>query len=181
MVQADYLALANDLEQAQALASSLEIQLSGKTNELARFKSVWERAQADLVKFERDLDTMRRERHALANEVQKAYAVGHNYEKLKATHAELTARAEALEAELAGERKAHAQTRADLESALALVMAAPRAAAGGGARDSELRRMLEAIRVQIDLALGGSSHGGSAHVRTLPNPASEHIDIEFGA
>ncbi|HYR57814.1 MAG TPA: hypothetical protein VEO95_04255, partial [Chthoniobacteraceae bacterium] len=52
VVQADYMALANDLEQAQALASSLEIQLSGKTNELARFKAIWERTQSDLVKFE---------------------------------------------------------------------------------------------------------------------------------
>jgi len=175
VVQADYLALANDLEQAQALASTLELELSGKTNELARFKLIWERTQSDLVKFEHDLDVMRKERHSLANEVQKAYAIEHKYERLKFAYEDATAKVERLEADLLQERAAHQKTRQELEAASKSPGRPP-----AGANDSLLRENLEALRDEIDRVLSlkpGKPGTSSSHppVRQAP----EHIDIEF--
>ncbi len=172
-VQADYLALANDLEQAQALTSTLEIQLSGKSNELARFKAIWERTQADLVKFANDLETMRKERHGLANEAQRGYAFEHKLNKLQAAHEELTARAERLEAELMRERAGHVETRAELERLK------DKSAPVGNTRDPELRQALETLRAQLDRVLGAPPAAASSQ-RGLKTAASERIDIEFG-
>ena len=176
VVQADYLALSNDLEQAQSLASSLELQLSGKTNELARFKLIWERTQTDLAKFAQDLETMRKERHTLANELQRAAAFEHKFEKLKAAHEELTARATRLESELVRERSAHVQSRIEVEELHAKWSGQPDGLAGGNPRDPALRRALEALRAQLDRVLSEPPVGGPA------KPAApEHIAIEFGA
>ncbi len=177
-VQADYLALANDLEQAQSLASTLELQLSGKTNELARFKMIWEKAQADLTKLAQDLDTMRKERHALANDVQRGYAFEHKLGKLQSVHDELTRNAERLKADLVAERAAHERTRAELEQAKGQRSRPPGAApAGRSGTDPELRGALEALREQLERVLGGKS--------TAPRPVAEtvneHIEIQFGA
>jgi hypothetical protein len=179
VVQADYLALANDLEQAQALASTLEIQLSGKTNELARFKLIWERTQADLAKFEHDLDTMRKERHSLANDAQRAYAYEHKFEKLRAVHEELTAKADRLESELVRERAAHVQTRAELEALRETPGVRP---GGNGAAPlaGDLRRTLELLREQLDRVLGQPAGGGNPEARTVAKTSVERIDIEFG-
>ena len=182
VVQADYLALANDLEQAQSLASVLELQLSGKTNELARFKLIWERTQADLAKFSQDLDTMRAERHSLANEVQRAYAIEHKFERLKAAHEEATASAARLEAELIRERSAHGQTRTELEELQAKANAQPAGAPGGKTCDPNLQRALEVLRDQLDRVLGtrpGAANTGTQ--RGLKTAALDRIDIEFGA
>lgn len=183
VVQADYLALANDLEQAQALASSLEIQLSGKTNELARFKLIWERTQADLLKFEQDLDKLRKERHALANDLQRAYAFEHKYEKVKASHEELLAKCARLEAELSGERTAHVKSReelADLRDEFAARLA--KLGAGVPAPDPALRQSLLALRTQLDRVLtGGAGGAGGAAAPAARPAATERIDIEFDA
>jgi chromosome segregation ATPase len=181
VVQADYLALANDLEQAQALASELELQLSGKQNELASLKGIWERTSADLAKFAHDLDTMRKERHALANEVQKGYAYEHKYERLKTSHDELTATAVRLEAELIRERAAHIECRAELEQ-LRAASGKSLGAAGGNARDPELRRALEALRTQLDRVLGAPAPAAHAEPQSrLKTAALDRIDIEFSA
>lgn len=162
VVQADYLALANDLEQAQALAASLEIQLSGKTNELARFKVIWERTQSDLAKLSNDLDALRKERHALANEAQRGAAYQHRYERLKAEHDELSAQVGRLESELARERAAHTQSRAELDT----LHRRP--------NDGELRATLIALRAKIDAALGADSAGQGLD-------GADHIEIHFDA
>lgn len=179
VVQADYLALANDLEQAQALTSTLEIQLSGKTNELARIKVIWEKTQSDLVKFAADLDTMRKERHSLANEVQRGYAFEHRLTKLQEAHDTLTARAERLEAELMRERAGHVETRAELEKLREKSTGLPHGAGAGNLRDPELRQTLETLRTQLDRVLGAPAGAGPSH-RGLKTAASERIDIEFG-
>lgn len=178
VVQADYLALANDLEQAQSLASALELQLSGKTNELARFKVIWERTQADLLKFSQDLDTMRKERHALANDAQRGYAFKHKFEKLEVAHEELTKKVERLESELARERSAHMQSRAELEQAQKLreVAAPVSRSVTRGTDDPELRGAIEALRKQLDRVLAS----GESSIRPIAKPAPERIDIEFG-
>lgn len=178
VVQADYLALANDLEQAQSLASALEMQLSGKTNELAQFKVIWERTQADLVKFAQDLDTMRKERHALANDAQRGYAYELKLQKLQVVHDELIKKADRLESELVRERASHMQSRVELEQLQAQREAARPVARGG--TDPELRAALEALRTQLDRVLGGGG-GGAGPVRPAAKAAPEHIDIEFGA
>ncbi len=177
IVQADYLALANDLEQAQALSTDLEIQLSGKTNELARFKAIWEKAQADLTKFAADLDTMRKERHALANEVQRGNAFEHKLTKLQASHDELTERAERLEAELIRERAAHVENRAESEK-LREETAPAQGSAPGNPRDPALRHALETLRAQLDRVLGPGSDVASGPVRPK-TAAAARIDIEF--
>ena len=160
IVQADYLALANDLEQAQALASALEMELSGKSNELARFKLVWERTQADLAKFARDIEAMRQERHTLANEAQRAQAFEFKVQKVQKAHDALAARVEELEAELTREREAHRQTRAH-------VSADPK-------DDLRLRQTLQKLREQIDQALAQTA------VQAPAEPTkTEHIEIEF--
>jgi predicted nucleic acid-binding Zn-ribbon protein len=177
-VQADYLALANDLEQAQSLASALELQLSGKSNELARSKMIWEKAQADLAKFAQDLGTMRAERHSLANEAQRGYAFELKFEKLSVAHEELAKKAERLEAELAAERAAHEQTRAEVEQ---LKNQRARPVPGGpavrGGTDPELRGALESLRAQLDRVLGGKV----ASVAPAAKAATEHIEIQFGS
>jgi len=167
IVQADYLALANDLEQAQALSSTFEMELSGKTNELARFKLIWERTQNDLAKFERDIEGLRKERHALANEAQRAQAYEFKYQRVQAAYDELATRLERLESELVREREAHIQTRAQLD-------ALPK----GGVRrnDPRLRQTLEELRATIDRALAGEP--GKA-APALEPPKAEHIEIEF--
>ncbi|MGB8166442.1 MAG: hypothetical protein WCF18_03055 [Chthoniobacteraceae bacterium] len=177
-VQADYLALANDLEQAQSLASALELQLSGKTNELARFKVIWEKAQADLARFAQDLDTMRKERHTLANDAQRGYAFEHKLEKLQVTYEELKKKAEQLEAELSAERTAHERTLAELEQLKAqrsrpLSPASPTR----DATDPELRAAMEALRTQLDRVLGGKP----LPVSPATKPVTEHIEIKFDA
>jgi hypothetical protein len=178
-VQANYLALANDLEQAQSLASALELQLSGKTNELANFKLIWERTQADLVKFAADLDTMRKERHALANDAQRGYAFELKLQKLTVAHGDLTTRAERLEAELIRERAAHVETRAELER-LREKGGNPQPASGN-LRDAGLRTALETLREHLDRVLppvGGATPGVPSRSKT---PAPAHIDIEFSS
>lgn len=179
VVQADYLALANDLEQAQSLASTLELQLSGKTNELARFKLIWEQTQTDLVKLAQDLDTMRSERHSLANEVQRAYAIEHKFEKLKAAHEELTTSAARLESELIRERAAHARSRTELEELQAKSCPKPEDPPRGKACDPNLQRALEVLRDQLDRVLGARPGKANSESR-LKTAALDRIDIEFG-
>lgn len=72
---ADYEALKNDLDQAKDLASDFQRQLAGKSNEVAHFKVLLERAQADFIRLEGHIEELRRERHRLANEVMRATAL----------------------------------------------------------------------------------------------------------
>lgn len=186
-VQAEYYALANDLEQAQALASTLEMQLSGKTNELAQFKLIWERTQADLARFEKGIEELRRERHTLANQVQRSYANDLQFEKLKKTHEELKAKAQALETELLMERAARQQAAMDLSKAREAASAAgarPAPAPNDGISDPELRATLQTLRDQLDRVLATPSAKSPAKKAPPPRiievEPAEHIEISFG-
>jgi chromosome segregation ATPase len=68
-LRADYLALQNDLEQAQDLAADFQRQLAGKSNEVAHFKVLLEKTYNDLARMEGHVAELRAERHRLANEV----------------------------------------------------------------------------------------------------------------
>lgn len=177
VVQADYVALANDLEQAHALTSTLELQLSGKCNELAQIKHIWERTKADMQKFEHDLDALRKERHALANQVQIAMATEHRYERLKREHATLQARTENLENELNAERVLHADARRNVEDLKdELEVVRRRAASAGGGLDPHVRSELLMLRNQIERILDApATRSPRAHAEP------ENIDISFSA
>jgi chromosome segregation ATPase len=185
IVQADYVALSNDLEQAKELTSALELQLSGKCNELAQFKHLWERTKADMQKFEHDLEALRKERHALANQVQLAFATEHRLEKLKREHEELRSHTEILESELNAERILHADARRSTEALSEEVeILRRRVANGGGGQglDPSVRTELQMLRNQIDKVLGTPASPAvpaSRLRRGAPEP--ESIDISFGA
>jgi DNA repair exonuclease SbcCD ATPase subunit len=68
-LRADYLALQNDLEQAQELAADFQRQLAGKSNEVAHIKALLEKTHQDLGRMEGHISELRSERHRLANEV----------------------------------------------------------------------------------------------------------------
>jgi chromosome segregation ATPase len=184
VVQADYVALANDLEQAKELTSALELQLSGKCNELAQFKHLWERTKSDMQKFERDLEALRKERHSLANQVQLAFATEHRLEKLKRDHEALIARAEALESELNAERILHADTRRSADALTEEVEFLRNRAASGSAvqgLDSGVRTELQLLRNQIDKILDAGGSGPISTVRPKRGtPELENINISFG-
>lgn len=183
VVQADYVALANDLEQAKELTSALEHQLSGKCNELAQFKHLWERTRSDMLKFEHDLEALRKERHALANQVQLAFATEHRLEKLKREHEEVISRTEVLESELSAERILHADARRSADALTEEVEFLRRRSTNGGTQglDPNVRTELQMLRNQIDKILGtptSAAAPGSRQRRGTPEP--ENIDISFG-
>ncbi len=178
VVQADYVALANDLDQARELTAALEMQLSGKCNEVAQIKHLWERTRLDMQKFEKDLEALRKERHGLANQVQVAYAIEHRHEKLQREHGELTARAEVLASELSAERTLHADARRALESLTDEVETLRRRGAGGVAPG--LRSELQSLRDHLDRILETPAPAIAARTRSSA-PEPENIGISFGA
>lgn len=179
VVQADYLALANDLDQAHALTSTLELQLSGKANELAQLKMLWERTRGDMRKFEQDIEALRKERHALANQVQNGLAAEHLLQKLKREHEQLQTRAEALETNLRVERTLHEDARrciADLEQQL--TKARPAASEACHRLDGGTRAQLNELREHLDRLLG------PVPPKRPPTPMPvtvENIEISFSS
>jgi chromosome segregation ATPase len=80
---ADYEALQNDFEQAQELAADFQRQLAGKSNEVAHFKAILEKAQGDFTRLEGHIRELREERHRLANEVMRVAALDMEIVKLR--------------------------------------------------------------------------------------------------
>ncbi len=74
-LRADFVALENDLEQANAMTLELHGQLAGKSNEFAHLKHVFEKTSKNLDHLQRDITELREERHRLANEAMKATAL----------------------------------------------------------------------------------------------------------
>jgi hypothetical protein len=123
---------------------------------------------------------MRKERHALANEAQRGYAFELKLTKLEAAHAELTARAARLEAELVRERAARADCEVKLEALRERTAGPAPAGVGGSLRDPEFRLALETLRKQLDRVLGPGAAPAEAQSRSKP-AAPACIDIEFEA
>lgn len=109
VLEADYVALQNDLTQAHSLLCDIQGQLSDKTNELAQLKLVWERAHTDLKRVDNNINALRKDRHRLANEVMASHALQHQLEYALAEN-------ERLRADLLAEREEHARTRAKANS-----------------------------------------------------------------
>jgi hypothetical protein len=125
---------------------------------------------------------MRKERHGLANEVQRAQAFEFKYEKLKATHDELIAKCARLEAELSGERSSHAETRTALAALRDELAARPAGRPGaGGVPDATMRQSLQALRREIDRVLGAPGGRGESTAKVPDKTASDRIDIEFSS
>lgn len=179
VVQADYMALANDLAQAQSLAASLEIELSGKTNELANFKHVWERTQADLAKLERDIEELRKERHALANQAQRGQAYEYQFEKQKKLNTELQAKVGNLETELSAERAAHASARLELADLKELLPVSPSTGEAAPA-SAELRELLFNLKAKLDQVLANPALKNSETTRpSSTHPPAQKIEITY--
>ncbi len=73
-LRAECEALRNDVEQATGLAADFQRQLSGKSNEFAELKRVFEKTAADLLQLRSSIDTLREERHRLANDAMRGVA-----------------------------------------------------------------------------------------------------------
>ena len=74
-LRADFEALENDFEQACALTIDLQSQLSGKSNEFAQHKHLFEKNTRNLEQLQTDISELREERHRLANEAMRATAL----------------------------------------------------------------------------------------------------------
>jgi len=74
-LRADCEALKNDVFQSRELAADFQRQLSGKSNEFAALKRVFDEARFHLAKLERDIQELREERHRLANQAMRAVAL----------------------------------------------------------------------------------------------------------
>lgn len=95
-LRADYVALQNDLEQAQEMAADFQRQLAGKSNEVAHFKALLEKTSADLLRLEGHTTELRQERHRLANEVMVAAELKFTVEDLRNERELLRRESEAL-------------------------------------------------------------------------------------
>jgi chromosome segregation ATPase len=73
-IAADLEALRNDVECAQEMAAVYQRQLSGKSNELADLKQIFERTQNDFAALQKSISDLREERHRLANEAMRGIA-----------------------------------------------------------------------------------------------------------
>ncbi len=57
------------------MASDFQSQLAGKSTEFAMLKQVFEKTAGNLARLQRTINTLREERHALANEAMRAVAL----------------------------------------------------------------------------------------------------------
>jgi septal ring factor EnvC (AmiA/AmiB activator) len=73
-LRSDYEALRNDVQQANELAAEFQRQLSGKSNDFAQLKQLFEKTQEDLSHLNAGIAALREERHRLANEAMKGEA-----------------------------------------------------------------------------------------------------------
>jgi hypothetical protein len=66
-LQNDHDAILNDLREAKQVASSLELQLAGKSKEVMHLKFLLEQTKTNLAHMQDGIAAMRKERHKLAN------------------------------------------------------------------------------------------------------------------
>ena len=80
-LRADFEALQNDFEQANAMTVDLQCQLAGKSNEFAQLKHHFEKTSRNLAQLQRDIEELREERHRLANEAMMVTALEMSLQK----------------------------------------------------------------------------------------------------
>lgn len=188
-LRADYLALQNDLEQAQEMAADFQRQLAGKSNEVAHFKSLLERTRADLARMEGHTAELRQERHRLANEVMITTDRQHTADELRAERDQFRREAETLRtaltssgAEYQEQIKLQEMEITRLRAALEAARGAPvnpnppqgQVAAGVRDRISELSATVE--RLESMMRERPPKSGQASASKGEPN---EFIDISF--
>jgi chromosome segregation ATPase len=95
-ISADLEATRNDLEQVRELAAEYQRELSGKSNELAGLKQLFEKTRQHLIQLELNVKTLREERHRLANRAMEADALEMKLQKMTAQRDRLLAEIERL-------------------------------------------------------------------------------------
>jgi DNA repair exonuclease SbcCD ATPase subunit len=136
-LRSEYEALRNDVEQANELAAELQRQLSGKSNEVAEFKQLFEKTQRDLGHLQASINELRQERHRLANEAMRVVAFERKL-------ADVTAERNRLKTELHVLRQSLTTSAEDSDRRLR-------------ERDAEITRLSQ----EVD-NLHGKSRGGAA-------------------
>jgi hypothetical protein len=182
-VAADYEALRNDLEQAQAIAKDFQREAAGKSNELAEMRMLLERTQNDLGKLQASIAQLRQERHDLANRVMIAAAAEIKLKRSEAECERLRKEAEAFRGAIgvAGTEAKAEVRRLEIENArlmtqiesLTLHGAAPAAGAGGGGGfDQTSQVMLAKILATVE--------GLRESIDHLPrNGSPSFLDVSF--
>ncbi len=183
-LRADFDALQNDFEQASEMAADLQRQLSGKSNEFADLKYLFDKTSSDFGRVQQDLASLREERHQLANEAMKVTALEFQLN-------DLMAEKERLKKELFTLRASPAQVpnhcgnpeHKKQITALSLELNELRAQPKGGGLDAAtldlIQKMADSVK-RIEAGLGQST-GRHNRVSAAPSasPESEVIQIEF--
>ena len=130
VLNADYQALQNDLKEAKELARAYQSQLASKSNEFGELKVVLEKASADLAHMHNAVGQLRKERHALANDVNRLMWMEEELKQTKAdrdriqkqldTFGKALHSAEKVISMSHGEKERHKRAAEDLGNALAL-------------------------------------------------------------
>jgi chromosome segregation ATPase len=96
-VSSDLEALKADLENARALAAEYQLELSGKSNELAKVKELFEKTRRHLIQLQISVTQLRDERHRLANRVMEAESEHRKLEQVTAERDRLHQKLDALQ------------------------------------------------------------------------------------
>jgi len=150
-LRSEYEALLNDVEQANELASELQRQLSGKSNEVAEFKKLFEKTQTDLGQLQASIAELRQERHRLANEAMRAVAFERKL-------ADVTAERNRLKTELDIMRKGLTSSAEDSERRLR-------------ERDAQITRLSLEVDTMREKLRGGAAGAPRATGKPVSNPA----------
>jgi len=189
-LKADYEAIRNDLDQAQALAQDFQAQLAGKTNEVAHFKTLLEKSKTDLERLEGNVGELRQERHRLAGMAMRSMAFEEEAKRACLERDRLRAELEALRKTLAqrtaeAEYENHRQQdevvrlRAALDTMRKPQTNAPSKPEEGNTekRLAELAAVVQRLQAMVD-----SKEPGSAPAKPAAGKApAEHIDISFSS
>lgn len=148
-LRSEYEALINDVEQANELAAELQRQLSGKSNEIAEFKQLFEKTQKDLGHLQASITELRQERHRLANEAMRAVAFERKL-------ADMTAERNRLKTELDVMRQGLTSSAEDSERRLR-------------ERDAQITR----LSLEVDTLHEKSRGGATGALRAAANPVAD--------
>jgi chromosome segregation ATPase len=150
-LRSEYEALLNDVEQANELAAELQRQLSGKSNEVAEFKQLFEKTQRDLGHLQASITELRQERHRLANEAMRVAAFERKL-------ADVTAERNRLKTELDIMREGLTTSAEDSERRLR-------------ERDAEITRLSLEVNTLREKSRGGATGALRATGKPVGNPA----------
>ncbi len=182
-LRADFEALQNDFEQANAMAQDLQCQLAGKSNDFAQLKHVFEKTHRNLTQLQKDIEELREERHRLANEAMRATSLELLLQKAASDRDVLQQK---LEKQTREQNELVAKLTAELEGAKEQAAALPRppqvVMRGNRIANPKAAHILKDIVKAVDqLRTMIDTTETPAPPRTTPNvtPEPEFIDISF--